>query len=870
MNIVNSLTIRQLWLNKKRTIVTILGSVISVAMITAVCTLGFSFMDLMQRVAIISTGEWHVLYKNVDRKQLEAIKNDEATKTVILSKDTGYAYLEGSQNPNKPYIFIKAYNEHGFEKFHVKLIEGRFPESPDEIVISQAIITNGKVKYKTGDTVTLNIGKRYSTRSEEKYPLSQNDSLLKDEDGIYETLSTDTQKTYTIVGIIERPEWEPTWSPGYTALTFVDENLVNPQERVNASVILKKVNGSLFEHARALASQNGIDEIVFNNSLLRFYGVIADDALRKMLFTMMAIIMAIIIIGSVSLIYNAFAISVSDRSRYLGMLSSVGATKKQKRNSVFFEGAVIGAISIPLGIVAGLAGIGVTFSFINPMIKNLLFAPESLRVVVLPITIVLAVLISAVTIFISTWIPARRASNISAIDAIRQTMDVKLTAREVKTSGLTRAIFGVEGDLALKNIKRYKGRYKATLFSLVISIILFLVVSQFTLNLKKSTVLTQNGINFDIVVNFQKESNNSLNDIIESIKSLEHITKSTQIDMLNAASEINIGRLADHLKENYTDNPENEEIRFDIYINALDDESLMAYADEIGVDFSRLKDEQNPSCIVIDTARYRDSIKNKYAETKIIKLNIGEKLPVYAYDSETGENVELQSLEVAALTDKVPMGIMPDGMYANLQVVVSKEILDKVTEGSKNVAKYIITRLFMKSNNPLILQENIEGIQKNYPEGTFYLYNIYTESKREEQIIIIISVFTYGFISLITAICIANILNTISTSIALRKREFAMLKSVGMTSQSFNKMINYESLLYGIKAILFGMPVSFVIMYIMHLVMNLKFSFIFTLPWTDILIAVIAVFVIVSAAMIYSSSKIKKENIIDALKQEII
>lgn len=867
MNIVNSLTVRQLKKNRKRTVVTVLGSIISVAMITAVCTLGFSFMDLMQRITISNTGEWHVVYRGVDKQQAEAIKKDEAAQTVILSRDAGYAYLNGSQNPSKPYIFIREYNAQGFVKFPVRLIEGRMPERPGEIVISQAIITNGKVNYKTGDIITLEIGQRYAIRNEGMYSLSQEDSLLRDKDGVYEALSKDFTNIYTIVGIIERPEWEPAWSPGYTAISYLDESDETVQGRMNASVILKRINRGLFEHARKLASELGIDEVAFNNELLRYYGVIADDTVRKMLFTLTAIIMSIIIVGSVSLIYNAFAISVSDRSRYLGMLSSVGATRKQKRNSVFFEGVVIGAISIPPGIIAGLAGIGITFYLINPMVKNALLMSENLRLVVLPVTIVLAVLISAITIFVSTWVPAKRASNISAVEAIRQTMDVKLTGREVRTSKFTRMIFGIEGDLALKNIKRNKRRYRATLFSIIISIILFLVVSQFTLNLKKSALLTQNGINFDIMVTIP-EVNNTRDVIIESIKSLDNITSLSQIQKISANAKTDAGRLAEYYRKNYPVGQGNEEITFQVFINALDDESLLEYANEVGADFARLKDAENPGAIVIDTVKYRDTDENKYSEGKVVKLDIGEKLPVYAYDGELEKDVPLQPLEVIALTDKAPVGVIPGGLYANLHVVVSTETLTKITAGNENVAGSISTGLYIRSSNPLILQEDIEAIQKNLPDNAFYLYNVYLQNRREEQMIILISVFSYGFISLITAICIANIINTISTGIALRKREFAMLKSVGMTPESFKRMINYESLMYGFKAILFGLPVSFIIMYIMHLVLGMKFSFDFSLPWADIFVAVISVFLIVGTAMLYSGSRIQKENIVDALKQE--
>lgn len=870
MNIVNKLTMRQLKLNKKRTIVTIIGTIISVAMITAVCTLGISFLDFMQRLTIADEGEWHVLYEGVNKDQLQAIKKDKETKTVILSRDTGYSLLKESQNPNKPYIFIKEYDENGFDKFPVILIEGRIPESPDEILISQAVITNGKLDYKIGDVLTFDIGQRYSMKNEDnRTPLPQTYSLQEDKDGIQEILSKEITNTYTVVGIMERPSWEPTWSPGYTALSYVDESFLDSAKTINASVIVKNINMGLFEHGRNLASQNGIDEVVFNNSLLRYYGVISDDSTKNMLFTLSAIIMSIIIIGSVSLIYNAFAISVSDRSRYLGMLSSVGATKKQKRNSVFFEGTVIGAVSIPVGILAGLGGIGITFFFINPILNNILTVSGSIRVVVFPITIIIAALISAATIFISTYIPARRASNISAIDAIRQTADVKLTGKEVKTSKITRIIFGIEGDLALKNLKRNKGRYKTTIFSLVISIVLFLVVSQFTLNMKKSIIMIQDGINFDIMVSFHEPKNKNQKNVIEKIKSLENITKSTQANTLEVISYINIDYAAEFLKDSYGDS-ETEKIRYQVYINSIDDDSLKEYANEAGVDFTRLKDVNDPSAIVIDTVKYKDKALDKYIETKIIKLEEEGMLSLRIYDQEIKEEVEMQALKVAALTEKVPMGIAAEGGYANLQVIVSEDVLEKIMASNKNAEGRVKSKLFLNSSNSLLLQEGIESIQNSVSRSSFYLYNVYIQKQKQEQLIALMSVFTYGFIALITAICIANILNTITTSITLRKREFAMLKSVGITPKSFNKMINYESIFYGLKAILFGMPISFAVMYLIHLALNIKFSFIFTLPWTDICIAAIAVFIIVGVAMLYSGSKIKKENIIDVLKQEII
>jgi len=434
MNIVNRLTMRQLKLNKRRTLVTIIGTIISVAMITAVATLGLSFMDLMQRQSIASNGEWHAKYLDVDKQQLETIEAKKEVKTTILTRDLGYAYLEGSQNQNKPYLDIKEFSKEGYDNFPIDLLEGRLPEREDELIISEEVQQNAKVNYKIGDTIELAIGKRISTLEEDNQEVIQKgDSLHWKDDTLAEYLSEDMKKTYTIVGIISRPNWEATWSPGYTVLSYIDSNTVTAGDTFNVAVIMKKVNSGILKKIDHIASEIGYPGVEYNNDLLRYYGVYKDDSVKKMIYGLSMVIMIIIIIGSVSLIYNAFAISVSERSRYLGMLSSVGATKRQKRNSVFFEGAVIGVISIPIGIAAGLLGLGITYIFINPLLKGVLNVIVGFRLVVKPSSLITSILVAGVTILISTYIPARKASNISAIDAIRQTTDIKIRRKQVRT-----------------------------------------------------------------------------------------------------------------------------------------------------------------------------------------------------------------------------------------------------------------------------------------------------------------------------------------------------------------------------------------------------------------------------------------------------
>lgn len=863
MNIVNKLTIRHMRQNKRRTLVTILGVMLSVAMVTAVATLGFSYLDLMKRQTIADEGEWHVLYQDVNKEQLAAIKNDDVTKTLAITNDLGYAPLEGGQNTNKPYLFIKAYDAQGLAQFPIELSKGRLPQTDKEVVISEAVATNAKVKYELGDRLTLRVGERFEVGNDQ--PLGQTESLRIVDNEKNETLQNITTRDYTVVGFIKHPVWEPAWAPGYTTISYVDENLIGANDRVNAAVVLQKVNQSLFAHAENLAENNHIETVQYHHDLLHYYGVSKSEASYSTMFSLSVILMAVIMIGSVSLIYNAFAISVSERARHLGMLASVGATKRQKRNSVFFEGVLIGLISIPVGILCGLAGIGITFQFINATIQGALGITEKLTVIVTPLSLLITCAVSMLTIFISTYYPAVKASRISAMDAIRQTTDVKLTGKSVETPKWIRKLFGIEAEIGLKNLKRNKRRYHATVFSLVISIVLFLTVSFFTGNLKQTLAMSQEGVNYDIELSYGNEKR--IDDrLVQSIASLSDVSEYSVIHELYRNAWIEEASIADELHEAVKkDRSMLKDGKYPYYIKiaALNDSNLRAYAKAVGADYELLTDPNHPASIVIDTIDYKDMDTGKYVQTKAIHASVGQSLDLTTIHEETDQETDVSKVYIAALTDRSPMGMNLVGT-GGLNIVVSEQVLNQLADDKSG--EFVQTFLYLKSADPLKTQQEIEDMK----EPNLYAYNLYQSRKQEEQMILLMSVFSYGFIVLISVISIANIFNTISTSIALRKREFAMLKSVGMTPKGFAKMMNYESVFYGAKSLLFGLPISFVVMYVIYMAFANKFSYGFVFPWMSILSVIAAVFVIVGSAMLYSSAKVKKENIIDALKQESI
>lgn len=283
----------------------------------------------------------------------------------------------------------------------------------------------------------------------------------------------------------------------------------------------------------------------------------------------------------------------------------------------------------------------------------------------------------------------------------------------------------------------------------------------------------------------------------------------------------------------------------------------------MGADYDQLTDRKQIAGIVIDTIPYKDMKSRKYVETKAIHAEVGQSIDLVNTNPETKKEADLKKVKIAALTDQFPMGISPAGI-GGLDIIVSESVMDQLINDHQvmEARQY----LYLKSKNPMKTQQEIEEIKAD----NMYIYNVFQRRQQGEQMIMLMSVFTYGFIALITAISVANIFNTISTSISLRKREFAMLKSVGMTPKGFNKMINYESIFYGIKSLLYGLPISIIVMYLIFRALMNRFSYGFALPWINILYVIAAVFVIVSSAMLYSSAKIKKENIIDALKQESI
>lgn len=483
---------------------------------------------------------------------------------------------------------------------------------------------------------------------------------------------------------------------------------------------------------------------------------------------------------------------------------------------------------------------------------------QQLSLTVTPYSILVTILLSALTIFISTWFPALRASRITALDAIRQTHDIKLKNKSVRTSKFVRRLFGIEAELGLKNLKRNKKRYHVTVLSLIVSIVLFLSVSFFTDSLKQSYRIAESGdaVSYDLEV--YSDDAESVSELRESMEDSEEVTDVLTQRGMSVSLYLDESEVAPELIESGGyDRMDDGQYRYYAQISSFDKDSLDEYVDvaQIPDDW----DDELMSAIVVDTITYEDYEQSKYVQTKSIITNINNSLNIVETNWDTEETKELPSLTVTALTDKTPMGSY-NAYLGSVNIFVSNETFEAILNASDFEEEDNL--MYVKSDDPMATEQTLSELSNRS------INNLYDQRTQGEQMIAVLSVFTYGFVTLITLISLANILNTISTGVALRKREFAMLRSVGLTNKSFKTMMMFESAFYGVKALLYGLPLSVLVMYIIYRQTQYAFTYSFMIPWLHILGVVVGVFVIVGLAMLYSLAKTKNETIIEGLIQE--
>lgn len=850
MSILNRLTIKNLRLNKKRTIVTIIGIILSTALMVGIGLLFSSFQDLMIRDTIGYNGKYEANYSDVDLDKLNNIKDKDFT--YFYEKPIGFSKIESS-NEYKPYMYITSVNKEYFNE--LKLVDGSFPKNENEVVISNHVITNGGLNYKVGDIVTFKYGKRN---------IEGNDTLANSELVDGEFLTNEGTHTYKIVGIVDRSNFESYSASGYTAFT-VDVN--SDKGNVNLYVMFNK-NKKIIKQSEELAKElNYNGDINYNSTLLALYGESTYGNVMSSMGGMMIIMLSLVSIGCIIVIYNSFAISVMERKKEFGLLSSIGATKRQLSHTVFFEAVVVGVIGIILGILGAYIGIGCVILIINNLISDML--EYKLHLVTNPLFIIIPVIFMIIVIGVSAFIPSRRASKVSPIEAIRQNDDIKINKKKIRTSKLVLKLFGIEGEIALKNIKRNKKKYRVTIVSLFISIVLFISFSSYmnyTLN-TASSVMGEVPYDYQISYfgddpNNDKEALDKINEIVKSSDVKEYVSYSVS-NLSIIGNYTYSDEYLDFYKSAYGENGIKalNNLKYQsIYILALDDNSYNKYKKLIGLD----KD----SVILLNKFKGVSYGNNKRVNYNIPVINNGNiNIKICNFD-DNDEDVDTtkycnKNIDNIFVTNKSFDLIEEFSYMDDFKLIVNKKLYDSISDSSTHYTQFNII-----SDNT----NNIDKLTKDLDKYSNVNYtNIKEAMKQANNLILVVKILMYGFISLVTLIGVTSVFNTISTSMALRKREFAVLRSIGLTNRGFNKILFFESLFFGMKSLIFAIPVSIGITVLIHYALADMVSIsTIIIPWKYIIISIVSVFVIVLLTMMYSTSKIKKHNIIEQIREENI
>lgn len=409
LNNYKQLTGRYLKANKKRTVLTVIGIILSVALISSI-GLFFKGIQLAQiEDAKNNYGSYHIVYSKVDKDLLSKIQNNpKIAKSGLLINGEEMEIQKGVKVGE-----VIATNK-ALELLPYKIKEGKFPEKEKDIAIEKWVLKSIDKNAKLGNQITI------------------------------------AGKEYTLAGILEDSVKSQMDNQG--VLLSVNNNIdVTKEKAILAVEISPKTNlRTAVSELKALGNK---EDVQVNSFLISLQGGAEKDSGMMGLYTTIAIIIGIVVISTIAVIYNSFHISVVDRIKQFGLLRAVGTTPKQIRKIVFREATILALIGIPLGLLFGVIaiyGIGFTFNIIGK--DSVQFVKPSISPEILGIS----ALVGLVAIYISAFLPAHFAGKISPLVAISSRSSINKEKIKRRKSFIFNKLMGFEGSLAYKNIKRNK------------------------------------------------------------------------------------------------------------------------------------------------------------------------------------------------------------------------------------------------------------------------------------------------------------------------------------------------------------------------------------------------------------------------------
>lgn len=884
MKLLNKLTLKNLRLNKVRTIVTIVGIMLSAALITVVSGMALSGRQTMIDGQTEWSGNYDVALDIIDTAKIDKIRQNRNVENAFYKERLGYARTKNADGETCNYsVLAMSENTYG-NCFKIDLIKGKFPTNSGEAVVTKSFKTQDGKDVKVGDKITLDVG-----------VLTDKDGNVLDEEGIHNLLQKDFNKcniidtvkrTYTVTGIIERPKTSELYDPSNLSMIYTASDEKAPVEAIRTKHMNKlyiaytpQSEGDYLQNTADILGfkaddmshvisdeispedqqTSGINAYEFNSILLSMKGYSGSEGTNVMIFSLAVIIIIIVMLASVFVIRNSFAISITEKTSMYGMLASVGATKRQIRRNVLFEGFILGLIGIPLGILLGLGVNAILIAILNSVLGDVL-SGTSFVFVTPTIPIICAIVLSVVTIFCSSFFIALRASRIPPLVAIRGNKDIKVkNNKPYRTSKLTKKLFGVGGEIASKSLKRSRKKYRTTVISIVVSVAMFIAVSAFMDYGMTFTDHYYGNTDYSYMVS-GIDANQA--ETIEKMPEIEnYLTVGLQYGYVSADVPVN------ECGKNFLyDEPDGSK-SFGAEFLEVEHDTFVKICRELELDYNKVK---GGVLVYSQVTPNNSESGNSSKPMKLFGKTAPTKFTVHGNDDE-GNALITGKLKVSSVFDKIPESIeyvAGDGITLGESLIIGEQGVISPQLGEHGC--YIT--LYANTSDHTSLTSRIESMSgTGDSESYISIYDSEEIVRQFNAVMLIVGIFVYGFIGVISLIGLTNIFNTISTNMQLRSKEFASLKSIGMTKKEFNRMIRLESLMYGIKSLIIGIPLGVLGVFAIFSAFsngNVPMSFVF--PWKAILISIAAVFIVVWLIMKYSISKVNKQNIIETIRNDNI
>lgn len=983
MNATTNFTVKSLRANKVRTLVTIAGVALAAALLTAVLTTYVSLNDYLYRSEAHLAGTWMACVEAdgssaLDEKIADAQADPQVAGAAIM-RDVGFAALTADQqNTQGTYLAIRSIEGDVGDICGIAPSEGRLPENDHEIMLFSTWNDYGGVNL--GDTVTFDVGQRvarlapgeegsmsagtmtaswgvqgeaHESEITDGTPLNSSMGVLEaDIDGsiFNEEIANTEESTYAVVGFYDRPGYALSTAAGMVGVTAGG---AAPDAFTDVFFTLNDVaNTQQVEEATEALFPD--EHVVLHVAMLRYMGISSDSSIWATFYGLVVVLAAVIVVACVSLIFNAFNISVAERIKQFGLLSSVGASRRQLRRAVVLEGAIVAVIGIPCGLLIGLAGCAATFAALGPAISQLAGSGEvAFRVAVNGWVLAAASVLTFVTVLVSVWIPAKRASRTNIIDSLRAASGSRVSKRGAaraakctgasslwKARGAAGRVLGVGGMLARINRKRGTGKGRAASVSLALAIVLLMTAGSLNVFLGTLTDVVTGGGEMAGEVGVMTQLD--METPQPAAPTTPEAVATANNELFARQAEVFAGAFHD-LSRVAGAQPVGWKMTSDAYaivpaamagealvdqesgmggkmvdgrvgtvgsVAYLDDAAFDDYAKSLGLNPADFRDPEHLRAIalaqgygnngsvyqLLNVLREPGTLEALTAVTYHgepaagigVGVTSGEgnaeafAFQPYLEGDDDGvewfplEEAEVQtvSVEVVALAEEAPAIASARG--EGLQLIVPESMA--AYQGFGSTSPIFYSYFDSADGDHGALAEELATAGSAYfhdksPYGlAFYSFNDYIEQRDSNQMIAtVVNVFCLLFAVILALIAMANVFNTVTNSLILRRREFAVMKSVGLSNRQFRAMVAEECVAWCIRGLVPGVLLSLLVSFLLWQVISGSMTGLpFTLPWNYVALAAAMTVVAVGASVAYGMHRCRADNVVEALRADAV